>query len=99
MTQLVGRLAESGLVARLGDPDDGRVVHVQLTDEGREFIASRRTARAQRLAGLLAALSDADKAALAAALPAMEALVRAHRAKQAAAAGAVAAGHARPFHG
>jgi DNA-binding MarR family transcriptional regulator len=75
MTQLVGRLAEAGLVTRCADPEDGRVVHVQLTDEGRDFVARRRAVRAERLAGMLARLSKADQDALAAALPAITALV------------------------
>jgi DNA-binding MarR family transcriptional regulator len=74
MTQLVGRLAEAGLVTRCADPEDGRVVHVHLTDEGREFVARRRAVRAERLAGMLARLSKADQDALAAALPAITAL-------------------------
>jgi DNA-binding MarR family transcriptional regulator len=79
MTQLVGRLADSGLVERLTDPADGRVVHVQLTAQGRELVASRREARATRLSGLLATLTPADQRALAAALPAMRALAEAHQ--------------------
>jgi DNA-binding MarR family transcriptional regulator len=79
MTQLIGRLADSGLVERLTDPADGRVVHVQLTAQGQELVASRREARAQRLSGLLATLSPADQRALAAALPAMRALAGAHQ--------------------
>lgn len=75
MTQLVGRLAEAGLVVRSADPEDGRVVHVQLTDEGREFVARRRGIRAERLSSMLARLSKADQDALAAALPAITALV------------------------
>ncbi|HTZ92547.1 MAG TPA: MarR family transcriptional regulator [Streptosporangiaceae bacterium] len=75
MTQLVGRLTEAGLVTRCADPEDGRVVHVQLTDEGREFVARRRAVRAERLSGMLARLSKADQDALAAALPAITALV------------------------
>src|SRR5215472_364614 len=31
MTQLISRLADAGLVARSADPDDGRVVYVQIT--------------------------------------------------------------------
>jgi DNA-binding MarR family transcriptional regulator len=83
MTQLIARLADSGLVERLADPADGRVVYVQLTAEGRELLASRRTTRAERLAGLLAALSPADQQALAEALPAMNALASAYRNDQA----------------
>jgi DNA-binding MarR family transcriptional regulator len=86
MTQLVARLAGQGLVARSADPDDGRVVHVQLTAAGRELISRRRAARADKLSGLLAMLSPADQAALAAALPAMNALASFQRAGQLAAA-------------
>ncbi|HYK71164.1 MAG TPA: MarR family transcriptional regulator [Streptosporangiaceae bacterium] len=79
MTQLVGRLEAGGLVERSADPGDGRVVRVRLTDAGRELIARRRAARAERLSGLLAALSPADQEALAAALPAINALASARR--------------------
>jgi DNA-binding MarR family transcriptional regulator len=82
MTQLIARLADAGLVARHPDPDDGRVVHVQITATGREVVAGRRAARAERLEGLLATLSPADQRALAAALPAINALASA-RAEQA----------------
>ncbi len=79
MTQLVGRLEEQGLAIRCADPADGRVVHVQITDAGREVIARRRAIRAERLSSLLARLSQADQDALAAALPAMDALASAQR--------------------
>jgi DNA-binding MarR family transcriptional regulator len=79
MTQLIGRLADAGLAERRADPADGRVVHVQITAQGRELVASRREARATRLSGLLATLSPADQRALAAALPAMRALAEAHQ--------------------
>jgi DNA-binding MarR family transcriptional regulator len=85
MTQLIGRLADAGLAERCADPDDGRVVHVQITPAGRELVASRRAARALRLSGLLAALSEADQRALAAALPAITALAAAHQDELAAA--------------
>jgi DNA-binding MarR family transcriptional regulator len=87
MTQLVDRLTGQGLVTRCADPEDGRVVHVAITDAGRELLAGRRGVRTQRLSVLLAELSPADRDALAAALPAMTALVRAHRSEQFAAAG------------
>jgi len=79
MTQLVGRLEASGLVERSADPEDGRVVRVQLTDAGRDLVARRRAARGERLSGLLAALSPADQEALAAALPAINKLASAWR--------------------
>jgi DNA-binding MarR family transcriptional regulator len=78
MTQLVGRLAEAGLVTRCADPDDGRVVQVQLTDDGRSHVARRRAYRAGRLSSLFTQLSSADQDALAAAMPAMNALVSLH---------------------
>lgn len=84
MTQLVGRLEDQGLAERCADPDDGRAVNVQITRDGRDLLARRRAARAERLSGLLAQLSPADQDALAAALPAINALAslrRDHRAE------------------
>jgi DNA-binding MarR family transcriptional regulator len=89
MTQLVARLADSGLVTRSADPADGRVVHVHITAAGRALLASRRATRAERISGLLARLSDADQAALAAALPAMAELAAMQRDDLLAAAGGV----------
>jgi DNA-binding MarR family transcriptional regulator len=74
MTQLVGRLQDSGLVNRTQDPNDRRVVVVSITAAGSALLARRRAARAERLAGMLAQLTPEDQAALAAALPAMDAL-------------------------
>ena len=79
MTQLVGRLSEAGLAERAADPQAGRVVHVQITEAGREFLADRRASRAERLSGLLTRLSQADQDALAAALPAILALASVDR--------------------
>ncbi|WP_129336726.1 MarR family winged helix-turn-helix transcriptional regulator [Cellulomonas endophytica] len=44
VSRLVGRLEARGLVARLGDPDDGRASRVVLTEAGRA--AQRRVGRA-----------------------------------------------------
>lgn len=74
MTQLVSRLQEAGLVRREPDPDDGRVVRVVITDEGRAVLAARRAERTQRLAVLLARVSPEHRATLAAAIPSLEAL-------------------------
>jgi DNA-binding MarR family transcriptional regulator len=79
MTQLIGRLQDAGLVDRIADPADGRVVQVRLTADGEATLAGRRAVRADRLAGLLAKLSLDDQHALAAALPALEALASAQR--------------------
>jgi DNA-binding MarR family transcriptional regulator len=74
MTQVVGRLQELGLVARAADPDDGRVVLVTITDEGRAELARRREARAAVLRDRLAALDPSQRDALRAALPVLDAL-------------------------
>jgi DNA-binding MarR family transcriptional regulator len=79
MTQLVARLQDTGLVDRVPDSADGRVVQVRITAEGQAILARRRAVRAERVAGLLARLSPAEQAALAAALPAMDALANAQR--------------------
>ena len=79
MTQLVARLQDAGLVDRVSDPGDGRVVHVRITAEGQAMLAARRAVRAERVAVLLARLNPDEQAALAAALPAMDALANAQR--------------------
>jgi DNA-binding MarR family transcriptional regulator len=86
MTQLIGRLQDAGLVERIADASDGRVVQVRLTADGKATLAGRRAVRADRLAGLLAKLSLDDQHALAAALPALEALASTQRAGPAGAA-------------
>jgi DNA-binding MarR family transcriptional regulator len=74
MTQLISRLEESGLVRREPSPDDGRVVLVTITEQGRATLAHRRAARAERLAAIIDQLSPDHRAALSAALPALDAL-------------------------
>src|SRR3984957_19583288 len=74
MTQLITRLEESGLVRRDPSPDDGRVVLVTITEQGRATLAHRRSARAERLSVVIAQLSPDHRAALGAALPALDAL-------------------------
>ena len=80
MTQLISRLEESGLVRREASPEDGRVVLVVITDDGRATLARRRAVRAQRLAGIIAQLAPGHRAALAGALPALDALANVPRA-------------------
>ena len=79
MTQLVARLQDAGLVDRVPDAEDGRVVYVRITAEGQAVLARRRAVRAERVAALLARLSPDEQAALAAALPAIDALANAQR--------------------
>src|SRR3984885_1203165 len=68
MTQLISRLEESGLVRREPSPDDGRVVLVTITEQGRATLAHRRSARAERLSVVIAQLSPDHCAALGTAL-------------------------------
>jgi DNA-binding MarR family transcriptional regulator len=80
MTQLISRLEDSGLVRREASPEDGRVVLVVITDDGRAMLARRRAVRADRLAGIIAQLDPDHRAALAGALPALDALANVPRA-------------------
>jgi DNA-binding MarR family transcriptional regulator len=57
VTQLVDRLAEGGLVARVGDPDDRRSVRAALTEAGRERVAAGRAITAAAEADFEAGLS------------------------------------------
>lgn len=74
MTQLISRLEESGLVRREPSRDDGRVVLVVITDDGRATLARRRAGRTERLTSIVAQLDPDHRAALAGALPALDAL-------------------------
>jgi DNA-binding MarR family transcriptional regulator len=74
MTQLVTRLERDGLAQRGGDPADGRVVVVSITDAGRVAVERRRVANAEALSARLRELPDGDRTAILAALPAMERL-------------------------
>jgi DNA-binding MarR family transcriptional regulator len=80
MTQLISRLEDGGLARRESHPNDGRVVLVTITDEGRAMLARRRATRATRLGVILAQLSPDHLAALAAARAALEALASVPRA-------------------
>ena len=67
VTQLVGRLAERGLVERTRDPGDGRVVLVAPTPAGGAALEALRREYRATLRELLAGHSDEDVLALAAA--------------------------------
>jgi DNA-binding MarR family transcriptional regulator len=74
MTQLISRLEDAGLVRRESSRDDGRVVLVAITEDGRATLARRRAVRGERLAAIVGQLSPVHRAALAGALPALDAL-------------------------
>lgn len=64
MTQLVQRLEQQGLLERCSDPGDGRACLVKVSEGGRELWEERAVLRKQRIAELLAGLSDDDQMAL-----------------------------------
>lgn len=77
MTALVNRLEGRRWARRDGDPADGRVILVHLTEPGRERLRRHREDRSRRLADRLAQLDEADQRALVAALPALARLAAA----------------------
>jgi DNA-binding MarR family transcriptional regulator len=74
MTQLISRLEDAGLVQRVTDAADRRVVHVHVTDAGRAALAHRREVRAERVGALIDMLPAEHRTALMAAVSAMNAL-------------------------
>jgi DNA-binding MarR family transcriptional regulator len=79
MSALVTRLVAQGLLRRSGDPQDARVVVLDLTPAGADLLAQRRADRADRLAIALADLPTADASRIAHALPALAHLADAMR--------------------
>jgi DNA-binding MarR family transcriptional regulator len=72
MTVLVRGLERAGLVERRGDPSDGRVAMVALTETGSKFLRARRSVGAASFVHLIDKLPVDEAAALAAAIPALE---------------------------
>ena len=64
MTQLVQRMERQGLLERWSDPDDGRASLVMLGEAGRKFWEARNDVIRQRVATLLAGVSEDDQVAL-----------------------------------
>jgi DNA-binding MarR family transcriptional regulator len=71
-TEQVIKLEKAGLARRQADPDDSRAVRVVLTPEGRSAVESADKRRNDVMAGILVALSEPERRALAAALPVLE---------------------------
>lgn len=63
-TGIVDRMEERGLVERVRDEDDRRVVKVTLTETGRQLMVGLATERRERLGMLLEELSDEELSAL-----------------------------------
>jgi len=74
ITALVNRLDEHGLIERVSDPADRRVVRIGLSAEGAARIEAIRRRKDEQLEALLAALSDTEREQLALAAPILERL-------------------------
>jgi DNA-binding MarR family transcriptional regulator len=76
ITRLVAALEKDGLVERVRDPVDGRVVRVKATARGTRLLHDGRRRRVASLAASLRQLPASDRAALSRALPVLEKIVR-----------------------
>ncbi|NYD43591.1 MarR family winged helix-turn-helix transcriptional regulator [Nocardioides panaciterrulae] len=74
MSRLADALVESGWVTRAPDPEDGRASLLTLSDAGRELLERLRREATADLHADIAALSEAERDALATALPALTTL-------------------------
>jgi DNA-binding MarR family transcriptional regulator len=74
MTALVKALEVAGLIERQGDPTDGRVTLVTLTEPGSGLVQARRLAGAEAFEQLIGKLPADEAVALIAAIPALERL-------------------------
>jgi DNA-binding MarR family transcriptional regulator len=72
LTRLVSALEERNYVRRCAVAGDARASELAITDEGRDLLERIRQEATSALAGSLALLDTAQRAALAAALPAIE---------------------------
>src|SRR3954468_17578268 len=72
MTALISRLEDRGWVRRRSDTCDGRVVLVEVSEDGKRAIDDLVNCRVAALSSRLDELSDEERAALALALPALD---------------------------
>ena len=63
INRTVNALEAAGLVRRVGDPDDGRRIIVEVTDDGHTLIEETRRQRNARMRAEFARLSREDRAA------------------------------------
>ncbi|GLZ41380.1 MarR family transcriptional regulator [Actinokineospora sp. NBRC 105648] len=73
-TTVVAALTAAGLVERTPDPDDGRAVRVQLTEEGERRIRSVAHSEADELAARLLQLTQAEADQVRATIPTLRKL-------------------------
>ncbi len=75
MTRLVTAMEGAGLVERLADERDGRIVRVRATPRGRTVLEQARRLRVEALAGDLSVLPKGELAALQRAVAVLERIV------------------------
>lgn len=75
MTRLVAAMAADGLVERLPDPGDRRVVQVAASTSGRSLLLAGRDRRVATLAALIAPLTPKERRRLGSAAFIMEAML------------------------
>ena len=74
MSRLVAALEAHGLLRRVPDPDDRRVVRVEATQAGHTLLHAGRRRRVAALAADVARMSAADRRAILTAIPLLERL-------------------------
>ncbi len=70
-SEMVARLTKAGLVTKVRGPYDGRVVMVELTDQGRQLMKRRRKRVKEAYQNLFSKLSDGERDSLVGALRAL----------------------------
>ncbi len=75
MTRLVAGMVADGLVGRLPDPDDRRVVRVEASERGRSLLLAGRDRRVSALAEMIAPLTPKERRRLESAARIIEAMV------------------------
>lgn len=61
MTSLIDKLVEDGLVERLPDKNDRRVINISLTDKGKDHLSNWRKYSNDEIKNKLSVLTDEDK--------------------------------------
>jgi DNA-binding MarR family transcriptional regulator len=74
LSRIAGKLEGSGLVDRVADTGDGRVVHLAASQKGRDLVTQVRGERADALSVVLEQMTGDERARLSAALPVLESL-------------------------
>ena len=77
VTRMLNQLTESGYINRLPDPEDGRQVLVEISDEGHSRLAQERQRRDAWLQEQLDQLSDSERELLRAAAPLLKRIAEA----------------------